>query len=411
MQRIIEVRDRYKEKVAAFQAQLAHHNPESETYWDLVASRFPNPRWFGTGSKGLYPDLVTQAIADFNEAPEGTTPWQDYWNCQEETLRNIADFIGADPSEVGIVDNATVGMNYIANGLRVSSGSRAVVTDFEHVAGYKPWERIDPRTDRPVYDVTMAKLPVEDATAASITDALLDVVKADTAAVEFSHVDRYRGFRFPVEDIISLIRSKAPDAFITIDGAQSVGSIPVDVHAIGCDAMVTGFHKWAFGPNGTGCIYVRKDKLDRVSSLLSHSPHTGEVGVNTKLAFSSTINWGIRFALEVGLDFQRAIGQTHIDRRMLALGDRFLEGVKDIPGVIVYSPASSGDRSAIVTIGFDADPSLYGTFRQQAHAAGVYAFPDSVPGRGPSLRIPIHVYNTPAAIDDLLTIIHDIWTR
>ena len=46
-----------------------------------------------------------------------------------------------------------------------------------------------------------------------------------------------------------------------IDGAQSAGMIPIDLHAIGCDSFATSGHKWMGGPHGTGLLYVRQDKI------------------------------------------------------------------------------------------------------------------------------------------------------
>lgn len=406
MASVPEVRETYQEKVAVFARDLSRHDPEGEPFWALVASIFPNPRWFGTGTNGLCPDLVVQAIGAFNAAPEGTARRHDYWPWQEETLRNVGEFIGADADEVGLVENATVAMNYIANGLRVPYGSKAVVTDFEHPGGFKPWERTDPKTDQPLYQVIRANLPIEGATAETITEAVLAAIAPDTAAVMFSHIDRYRGFLLPAGEIVARIRVKAPNAFIVIDGAQSVGSIPVNVHRLGCDAYVTGFHKWAFGPKGTGCVYVRKDRLNRVASTLAHSRQEWD-GVNARLAFSSTVNWGVRFATEVALDLQRAIGREAVARRTLVLCDRFLAKISDLQGLKQYSPTEHTSRSAIVTVAFDGPPDVYTRLEARAHAAGILAWADSVPDRGTTFRVPIHVYNTPQAIDELAKVVRE----
>ena len=53
---------------------------------------------------------------------------------------------------------------------------------------------------------------------------------------------------------------------VTADGAQAFGHIPVDVHAIGCDAYSTSPHKWLLAPKGTGLLYLRRESSARIQS-------------------------------------------------------------------------------------------------------------------------------------------------
>ena len=49
-----------------------------------------------------------------------------------------------------------------------------------------------------------------------------------------------------------------------LDGAQGVGAIPVDVHALGCDAYAGAGQKWMCGPDGTGMLYVSASLRERL---------------------------------------------------------------------------------------------------------------------------------------------------
>jgi L-cysteine/cystine lyase len=76
-----------------------------------------------------------------------------------------------------------------------------------------------------------------------------------TRLVALSHVDWTNGEILPLEEICALARERG--VLTLIDGAQSVGNIPVDVPAIGADMYSFTGHKWLLGPEGMGALYVR----------------------------------------------------------------------------------------------------------------------------------------------------------
>ena len=51
---------------------------------------------------------------------------------------------------------------------------------------------------------------------------------------------------------------------VLLDAAQAIGAVPVDVHALGCAFYAGSGQKWLCGPEGSGCLYVREDRLDEL---------------------------------------------------------------------------------------------------------------------------------------------------
>lgn len=76
-----------------------------------------------------------------------------------------------------------------------------------------------------------------------------------TRLVIVTHVSNVTGAIQPVEEISALCRRK--NVRLLVDGAQAVGSIPVDISAIGCDLYAFPGHKGLLGPTGTGALYIR----------------------------------------------------------------------------------------------------------------------------------------------------------
>ena len=52
---------------------------------------------------------------------------------------------------------------------------------------------------------------------------------------------------------------------VLLDGAQGVGAVPVDVHALGCDAYAGAGQKWLCGPDGTGMLYMSPELRERLA--------------------------------------------------------------------------------------------------------------------------------------------------
>jgi L-cysteine/cystine lyase len=56
----------------------------------------------------------------------------------------------------------------------------------------------------------------------------------------------------------------ATGAPVLLDAAQALGAIPIDVRALGCDYYAGSGQKWLCGPEGSGCLFVRNDRLDEL---------------------------------------------------------------------------------------------------------------------------------------------------
>jgi L-cysteine/cystine lyase len=83
-------------------------------------------------------------------------------------------------------------------------------------------------------------------------------VSATTRLVACSHVSWVSG---RVVDFQALAASEAP---VLLDAAQGIGAVPVDVYELGCDYYAASGQKWLCGPEGTGCLFVRPERLQEL---------------------------------------------------------------------------------------------------------------------------------------------------
>ena len=83
-----------------------------------------------------------------------------------------------------------------------------------------------------------------------------------TRVIQVSHLTAPTGILMPVKEIAAMARARG--IWFHIDGAQSAGAFPFDLHEIGCDSYGTSGHKWLGATHGTGFLYINKNRLDEV---------------------------------------------------------------------------------------------------------------------------------------------------
>jgi L-cysteine/cystine lyase len=150
--------------------------------------------------------------------------------------------LGAEPSEVALTNSTTYGVNTVLSGLRFAPGDEILTSDQEHPGILVPLRRLRVRCGVKIRVVPFAELPGE--------------VSPSTKLVACSHVSWVGG---EIMDVGALRSTGVP---ILLDGAQGLGAIPVNVHALGVDFYAGSGQKWMCGPEGSGALYVRPDRLD-----------------------------------------------------------------------------------------------------------------------------------------------------
>src|SRR5207244_1120193 len=84
-----------------------------------------------------------------------------------------------------------------------------------------------------------------------------------TRLVVVSHVSWLTGAILPVAEIAA--ETHRVGGLLAVDGAQSAGTILVNVHALGVDAYAVPGQKWLCGPEGVGALYVRSGRISELS--------------------------------------------------------------------------------------------------------------------------------------------------
>jgi len=236
-----------------------------------------------------------------------------------------AELFGCDPEQVVFTANCTHGLN-IAIRTLVKLGSSVVISGFEHNAVTRPLHLLG------------AKITVAGRKLFDRADTLREFEKALRAGVDaavFTHVSNVFGYILPVEEMAALCK-KYHVPFV-IDAAQSAGSLPVRLDALGADFIAMPGHKGLLGPQGTGLLLCGK----LPEPLLAGGTGSESVLQNMPVflpdrAEAGTLNVPGIAGLSAALEYLRKADIRTIARREHAAAKRCAKHLADM-GLAVFS--------------------------------------------------------------------------
>jgi selenocysteine lyase/cysteine desulfurase len=365
-----------------------------------------------TGTLGASPREVVDALTDGIRRLETTLADWPYEQADGEPLtgyQKLDDvraaagrFINAAAAEIALTQNATMGMNFLANGLDLAAGDEVVSTDQEHGGGISPWRLLAKRRG-----IVVKELPLEPVLAEgpeAIVRLFESAMTSRTKVVMFSHITSGLGALLPARELCALARSRG--ALAIVDGAQAVGQIPVDVQALGCDAYVGSPHKWMLAPKGTGFMFLRKQIQDRFwTTLASYQWDNHEDGAFRFMQFG-TGSVPVVEGLVAALQFVEKIGMPRIARWDAMLTRRLRDGLAKIPAARVASPADPRLTAAITTFRVEGTKAKALQDALWARHVRVRAQNDA---RG--VRLSAHLYVSPSDIDTILDVTEQVAKR
>lgn len=292
-------------------------------------------------------DAVTQAMRSLGNAGRGATSGAlDAARTIHGCRAKLARLLGCPRADhVCFTPNSTAALNTVINGV-VRPGDRVVTTVLEHNSVLRPLNRLAVEQD-----VTVEHAGC-DANGVLDYDELEQLVTPDTRAVVVTHASNVTGNSVDIARVAAM--AHAAGALVIVDASQSAGTAKIDMDAMGLDVVCFTGHKGLMGPQGTGGLAVAEGVDVAPWAMGGTGVHSFDalqpLEWPTRLEAGTLNSHGIA-GLSAGLDFIEAQGGVEaIAAHERSLAERFLAGVREIPGIALYGAFDQPMRSAIVSL-------------------------------------------------------------
>jgi isopenicillin-N epimerase len=326
---------------------------QDETYWSTIQDAFDVDRSMinlNNGGVSPAPTHVLQELIreiQFSNSLPAENMWRVLQPRMEGTRRELAEDFGCDPEEMAVVRNASEAMENLIFGFDLQKGDEVIVTNQNYGRMIMSWQQRVAREGIVLKQVSFKVPPPSD-------DYLVDQYRAAitprTKVIEVTHITNLTGQIMPVRKIVEM--AKPLGIQVTVDGAHAFNHFPFTRDQLGCDYYGTSLHKWTLAPIGSGFLYVRKERIPQLWSLMASGEGQKadirkfeEIGTHPQANFNS---------VSVALVFARGIGIDRKIARLRYLRNRWaLALLAESPRVHVLTPLT-GDKSGAICL-FNVD--------------------------------------------------------
>jgi cysteine desulfurase/selenocysteine lyase len=367
----------------------------------------PELAYLDSAATAQKPQAVLDAVHAYltttnANAGRGTYTWANRTTTLVERTRDrVKEFLhdpAPEQSGVHFTGGTTEGLRTVARDwlpAHLADGDEIIVPFADHQANIAPWLEAQQLLARQGVRVRVREMPYQVASGDYDHRALAALTGPRTRFVAVTHVHHIYGGDMNVHRIRQTV---GPQAVICLDAAQSIGHLPVSVAALDVDFVAFSGHK-ALALPGSGALWARQARgpAFRPGGWDSTPNTAGIASLAAALAWLDTADTERIERWTVALAARLTDGLRHLDAYEILGCQTSLaadSAVQRRQGIVAFRhhDISSGDLGFILfSHGF--------MVRSDNHCQG------SAGEKTGSVRVSLHVYNTPEEIDRLLDVL------
>ena len=328
-----------------------------EDFWLGIRQAFTLDRTLinlNNGGVSPSPRVVQEAMRRYLEY-SNTAPVYTMWQVLEPEIesvrRRLAASFGCDPEEMAITRNASEALEIVQLGLPLERGDEVLTTTQDYPRMLTTWHQRERREGIVVKEISF---PVPPPSQDDLADRIERAITPKTKVIHFCHITNLTGQIFPVKRICQLGRARGIE--VIVDGAHAYAHFPFTRDELDCDYYGTSLHKWLLAPHGTGFLYVRKAKIERLWPMMAAPP---EMNANVrKFEEIGTHPAANHNAIAEALTFHEGIGAERKAARLRYLFQRWAKRLEKLPKVKIltpYDPAQSCGLASVAVEGMDVN--------------------------------------------------------
>ena len=307
----------------------------------------PNLSYLDTGATALKPYQVINKLDEYYKE-YGVNVNRGVYKLSyqatleyEETRTLTAKFLNAKEKEIVFTKGATNALNMVALGFGmnyINEGDEIITSELEHHSNVLPWVNVAKKKNAKIKYIPL------DSTGRITIEGFLQVLSEKTKVIALTYISNVMGYITPIAEIIKLAHSVG--AVVSVDAAQAVPHMEVDVKELDCDFLSFSGHKLC-GPTGIGVLYGKKELL----AIMPPVEFGGDMADDVNPYEMTYKDAPYRFetgtpiiASAIGLgkacEYIKSIGLKDIAEYEYFLKEKAIEGLKKIPNIVIYNETS-----------------------------------------------------------------------
>jgi cysteine desulfurase / selenocysteine lyase len=330
----------------------------------------------------------------------------------EHVYDAAAALLGCHRDEIAIVENATRAWDMAFYAVPLGVGDRILTAVAEYASNYIAFLQVVRKTG------AVVEVVPNDASGQLSIEALRRAVDDRVKLIAITHVPTNGGLVNPAAAVGQVAREAG--VLYLLDACQSVGQMPIDVDAIGCDMLSATGRKYLRGPRGTGLLYVRRGIFEGLEPPFLDL-HAAQWAAGDRFEIRPDArrfeNWETYYAGKIGLavaiDYAMQWGLEAIWARIARLADDLRRQLSTIPGITVRDQGV--ERCGIVS--FTVAGKAAEEVQQRLAAARINVsvsrisstrFDMEARGLPDLVRASVHYYNNEEEVERFCTVLASI---
>jgi selenocysteine lyase/cysteine desulfurase len=372
--------------------------PDDESYWTTIRAQYTRSPDFinlENGYFGMPADPVRAALRRYQDEVDRENAFflRTRWPARLARVKALlAGFTGVAPDELLITRSAVESLNILLQGYPFDAGDAILMARHDYDSSHDIVRMIAERKGLAVVQVDVpCDLEDEDAVVARYADA----ITPRTRVLLLTHIVHRTGRIMPVARLAALARERGIDAIV--DGAHALAQLDFTIPQVGAPFAAYNLHKWVGAPLGTGLLYIARERIADVNPLYGDvSSARGDID---KLGHVGTVPPAPIMAVEDALAFHAAIGARNKEARLRWLARRWMDQVRDLPGVRVVTPRDPRLHCALGAFAIDG-LSAAEVVRRLMDEHRIFTVVRKI-GDAEIVRVTPHLYSGPEDLDAL----------
>lgn len=370
-----------------------------EDFWASIRKGYKLKPDYINLENGYYNFVPEQVLEKFIEHVREVNYQASYFmrNFRVKTRKSmaakLAEVAGCSRDELIITRNTTESLDLVIGGLDWEQGDETIMAEQDYGSMRSMFNQVSKRYGVINKVVSVPNIPKSDD---EIVNLYASAITDKTKLMMVSHMINITGQILPVRKICDMAHKKGVQ--VMVDGAHSFAHFKFSIQDLNCDYFGSSLHKWLSVPLGCGILYVKKENIGKVWPLMAEGEkipgdisrlgHIGTNPVHTDLSIGDAI------------DFYNMLGAERKEARLRFLQNYWTSKVRDLPNVVVNTPADPARVCGIANVGIrgmkPADMAdilfkKYKIFTVQIDGAGVHG-----------CRITPNVFTTTDELDVLI---------